>query len=48
MVHVFDELGVNGVVIVWWTVQHTYQHEVVVEWKPELDVFLGVWAINGE
>ena len=34
LVHVFGSRGVNGVITVWWTVQHTYKHEVGVEGKP--------------
>ena len=27
--------------------QHTYEHEVGVEGKPEPEVFLGVWECEG-
>ena len=33
MVHIFGKRDVNGVITVWWTVQHTYKHEVGVEGK---------------
>ena len=34
LVHVFGEQDVNGVITVLWMVQHTFIHEVGVEWKP--------------
>ena len=47
MVHVFRERDINGVITVRWMLQNKYKHEVGVEGKPLLEVFLGVWGSEG-